>query len=43
MGIAELKTPEDIKEVLEYLGLEVLLCENYVPDRSDSFVVVGRK
>lgn len=34
---------EDIKEVLEYLGLEVLLCENYVPDRSDSFVVVGRK
>ncbi len=34
---------EDIKEVLEYLGLEVILAEEQVRDRSDSFVVVGRK
>ncbi len=34
---------EDIKEVMEYLGLQVVLCENVVADRTDSFVVVGRK
>jgi len=34
---------EDIKEIMEYLGLEVVLCENEVVDRTDSFVVVGRK
>ena len=34
---------EDIKEVLQYLGLEAVCCENEVADRSDSFVVVGQK
>lgn len=34
---------EDIKEVMEYLNLEVVLCENEVADRTDSFVVVGKK
>lgn len=34
---------EDIKELFIYLGLEVVFLEERVPDRSDSFVVVGRK
>jgi SAM-dependent methyltransferase len=33
----------DLAEVFRHLGLEVLLCEEQVPDRLDSFVVVGRK
>lgn len=34
---------EDIGELLVYLGLEVVFVEECVPDRRDSFVVVGRK
>ncbi|AFM13271.1 class I SAM-dependent methyltransferase [Turneriella parva] len=33
----------DIKEALEYLGLEIVYCDERVIDRTDSFVVVGRK
>ena len=33
----------DVKEILEYLGLEVVCAEEHVDDRTDSFVVVGRK
>lgn len=33
----------DLKEVFEYLKLDVVLCEEHVSDRTDSFVVVGRK
>jgi len=35
--------PEDIHEVLEYLGLQIVLCEEEVPDRTDSFAVVGKR
>jgi SAM-dependent methyltransferase len=33
----------DMKEVFEYLGLRVVYCAEEVPDRSDSFVIVGQK
>jgi len=33
----------DIKEVFQFLKLDVVLCEELVADRTDSFVVVGRK
>lgn len=36
-------TGTDIREVFGFLKLEVVLCEEHVADRSDSFVVVGRK
>ncbi|GAB4432822.1 MAG: hypothetical protein OHK0011_15780 [Turneriella sp.] len=36
-------TGADMTEVFEYLKMQVVFCEEYVPDRTDSFVVVGRK
>lgn len=33
----------DMKEVFTYLGLEISYCSETVPDRADSFVIVGKK
>jgi SAM-dependent methyltransferase len=35
--------PEDIQAIFEHLGLKVVHCENEIPDRSDTFVVIGQK
>lgn len=36
-------TEKDIEELFEYLGLEVVFSSEKVPDRRDSFLVIGRK
>jgi ubiquinone/menaquinone biosynthesis C-methylase UbiE len=35
--------PEDIVELLNHLGLEILFQEDYVVDRPDSFLVIAKK
>jgi SAM-dependent methyltransferase len=35
--------PEDLVELLNYVGLETVYSEDCVPDRRDSFVIVGQK
>ena len=34
---------EDLVELFQYVGLDVVFTEDCVPDRQDSFVIVGRK